>query len=377
MNAVDELLTRGVTNILPTKKGLADLISQRKIKLYQGFDPTGKLHLGHAIGLRKLMQFANLGHEVIFLFGTGTVLVGDPTQRATKRKQFSESEIEKHILDWKKQTAPIVDFNKVKILKNGDWLNNLTIKDFINISSNISAIQLFKREMFQSRLAKGETVWFREMMYPLLQGYDSVVMDVDLEIGGTDQEFNMLIGRELQKKLNKKEKYVMTLKMIVGTDGKQMSKSSGNCIWLDDKAYDMFGKLMSIPDEQIGPYLETLTELPLEIMTKEGPLTVKKKLAYDIVSQIHGEKNAKEAKSKFEKTFQQKKPIYETKIQFEKNLAQTITPYTSLASISDAKRYISQGAVDVNGKTITDPTYQPKVGDKIKIGTTTFGTVKN
>jgi len=377
MNAVDELLTRGVTNILPTKKGLADLISQRKIKLYQGFDPTGKLHLGHAIGLRKLMQFANLGHEVIFLFGTGTVLVGDPTQRATKRKQFSESEIEKHILDWKKQTAPIVDFNKVKILKNGDWLNNLTIKDFINISSNISAIQLFKREMFQSRLAKGETVWYHETMYPLLQGYDSVVMDVDLEIGGTDQEFNMLIGRELQKKLNKKEKYVMTLKMIVGTDGKQMSKSSGNCIWLDDKAYDMFGKLMSIPDEQIGPYLETLTELPLEIMTKEGPLTVKKKLAYDIVSQIHGEKNAKEAKSKFEKTFQQKKPIYETKIQFEKNLAQTITPYTSLASISDAKRYISQGAVDVNGKTITDPTYQPKVGDKIKIGTTTFGTVKN
>src|SRR3990172_10641285 len=377
MNAVDELLTRGVTNILPTKKGLADLISQRKIKLYQGFDPTGKLHLGHAIGLRKLMQFANLGNEVIFLFGTGTVLVGDPTQRAMKRDKITNKEIENHINAWRSQTASIVDFNKVKILKNGYWLNNLTVKDFINISSNISAIQLFKREMFQSRLAKGETVWFHEMMYPLLQGYDSVVMDVDLEIGGTDQEFNMLIGRELQKKLNKKEKYVMTLKMIVGTDGKQMSKSSGNCIWLDDKAYDMFGKLMSIPDEQIEPYLETLTELPLEIMTKEGPLTVKKKLAYDIVSQIHGEKNAKEAKSKFEKTFQQKKPIYETKIQFEKNLAQTITPYTSLASISDAKRYISQGAVDVNGKTITDPTYQPKVGDKIKIGTTTFGTVKN
>lgn len=376
MNAVDVLLTRGVTNILPTKKGLANLISQRKIKLYQGFDPTGKLHLGHAIGLRKLMQFANLGHEVIFLFGTGTVLVGDPSQRVTGRNLITEKEIEENIKDWKKQTAPIVDFKKVKILKNGDWLNNLTIKDFINISSNISAVQLFKREMFQSRLAKGETVWYPETMYPLLQGYDSVVMDVDLEIGGTDQEFNMLIGRELQKKLNKKEKYVMTLKMIVGTDGKQMSKSSGNCIWLDDKAYDMFGKLMSISDEQIGPYLETLTDLPLEIMTKEGPLAAKKKLAYDIVSQIHGEKNAKEAKSKFEKTFQQKKPIYETKIQLEKNLAQTITPHTSLASISDAKRYISQGAVDVNGKTITDPTYQPKVGDKIKIGTTTFGTVK-
>lgn len=377
MDKIDEVLTRGVVKILPSKDELTKLMKQRKIKLYQGFDPTGKLHLGHAIGLRKLMQFANLGHEVIFLFGTGTVLVGDPSQRSSKREQISESEIEKHILDWKKQTVPIVDFNKIKILKNGDWLNKLTIKDFINISSNISAVQLFKREMFHTRLAKGETVWYHETMYPLLQGYDSVVMDVDLEIGGTDQEFNMLIGRELQKKINKKEKYVMTLPLILGTDGKQMSKSSGNCIWLDDTSDDMFGKLMSISDEQIKPYLEALTELPLEIMTKEGPLSAKKKLAYDVVFQIHGEKNAMEAQEKFEKTFQEKKPDYETKIRLEKNLAQTITPFTTLASISDAKRYISQGAVDVNGKTITDPTYQPKIGDKIKIGTTTFGTVES
>src|SRR3990172_11888249 len=359
MNAVDELLTRGVNNILPTKKGLADLISQRKIKLYQGFDPTGKLHLGHAIGLRKLMQFANLGHEVIFLFGTGTVLVGDPTQRATKRKQFSESEIEKHILDWKKQTAPIVDFNKVKILKNGDWLNNLTIKDFINISSNISAIQLFKREMFQSRLAKGETVWYHETMYPLLQGYDSVVMDVDLEIGGTDQEFNMLIGRELQKKINHREKFVLTVPMILGTDGGQMSKTTGNCIWLDDTPEDMFGKIMSLPDSQILSYWQLLTDLPLEDLTDldQNPLDHKKRLAEDITRQFHGPDKAHEAADHFHRTVQQKETpdeVEEFSIDRGEHTYLDIIKQANInLSNSEIKRLAAQGGIKWNGQSIT------------------------
>ncbi|OGC67471.1 tyrosine--tRNA ligase, partial [candidate division WWE3 bacterium RIFCSPLOWO2_02_FULL_53_10] len=214
------------------------------------------------IGLRKLMDFANLGHEVIFLFGTGTVLVGDPSLRDSGRKGITQEEIEKNIKDWKRQAAPLVDFEKVAIKQNGDWLVPLTLKDIIKIASNISALQLFKRDMFQRRLRRGDTVWYHETMYPLLQGYDSVVMDVDLEVGGTDQEFNMLIGRDLQRKMNNKEKYVLCTPMILGTDGKQMSKSSGNCVWLDDSPQDMFGKIMSMPDNQTVPYLTLVTNLP-------------------------------------------------------------------------------------------------------------------
>src|SRR3990172_4716723 len=294
MNAVDELLTRGVTNILPTKKGLADLISQRKIKLYQGFDPTGKLHLGHTVGLRKLMEFANLGHEVIFLFGTGTVLVGDPSQRQKARNLITQKEIENNIKDWKRQVKPIVDLSKVIIRENGDWLTNLKLKDIIEIASKISAIQLFKREMFQRRIEAGDTVWYHETLYPLLQAYDSVVMDVDLEIGGTDQEFNMLIGRELMRKMKGKQKYILTTPMILGTDGKQMSKTSGNCVWLTDSAQDMFGKLMSIPDEQIIPYIELVTDIPVSRIkvvkqdlssNKVNPVDAKKELANEVVKQ--------------------------------------------------------------------------------------------
>ncbi|OHA67495.1 MAG: tyrosine--tRNA ligase, partial [Candidatus Wildermuthbacteria bacterium RIFCSPHIGHO2_02_FULL_47_12] len=188
--SIDEILTRRVEKVLPAKEGLLQLMSKRKIRLYQGFDPTGsRLHLGHSIGLRKLMEFANLGHEVIFLFGTGTVLVGDPSLRDSARKPITQAEIEKNIKDWKRQAAPLVDFEKVSIKENGDWLIPLTLKEIIGIASNISSLQLFKREMFQRRLQRGDTVWYHETMYPLLQGYDSVVMDVDLEIGGTDQEF--------------------------------------------------------------------------------------------------------------------------------------------------------------------------------------------
>src|SRR3989344_9353418 len=238
---IDELLTRRVEKVLPSKEGLQKLMQERKIKLYQGFDASGgRLHLGHSVGIRKLMDFANAGHEVIFLFGTGTVLVGDPSQRDTGRKLITPEEVEENIQGWRDQVSALVDWNKVKILKNGDWLRELKLEDLIHIASNISAVQLFKREMFQKRLDSGDTVWYHETMYPLLQGYDSVAMDVDLEIGGTDQEFNMLIGRELQRKMNNREKFVLTTPMIMGTDGKQMSKSSGNCIWLNDTPEDMY-----------------------------------------------------------------------------------------------------------------------------------------
>ena len=242
MDPITYILTRRVEKILPDKHKLEELMASRKIRVYFGVDPTAtKLHLGHTVGLRKLQEFASAGHEAILLFGTGTVLVGDPSLRSQARKPITQDEIEANISTWKKQVSPIIDFDAVTLKQNGDWLLKLTFKDLVHIASHISAVQLFKRESFQRRIDAGNTVWYHETMYPLLQGYDSVAMDVDLEIGGSDQEFNMLIGRELLRKMKNKEKYVLTTPMILGTDGQQMSKTTGNCVWLDDTSGDMLG----------------------------------------------------------------------------------------------------------------------------------------
>ncbi len=393
MDQIDELLSRRVEKILPSKAGLeAVLRSGKKLRLYQGFDPTGsRLHLGHTIGLRKLMEFANLGHEVIFLFGTGTVLVGDPSQRNSARKLITPAEITQNIKDWQKQVEPLVDFSKIKILQNGDWLTKLTLKDIIAIASNISAVQLFKRDMFRLRLEKGNTVWYHETLYPLLQGYDSVVMDVDLEVGGTDQEFNMLIGRELLRKMKDKEKFVLTVPMIMGTDDQPMSKTSGNCIWLDDTPENMFGKLMSLGDEQIIPYMKFVTDLPLShIETVETglashqihPLDAKKELAVAVVSELHSAIAAKKAETYFATTIQQK--TVPTKIS-----AFTLKPgkYSLLDicqkadlgfSNSQIKRTIEQGGVEWNSQKITNPLQliEVQLGDILKFGKRTFKKVQ-
>lgn len=385
---IENVLTRRVAKILPSKEGLASLMQKKKIRLYQGFDPTGsRLHLGHSIGIRKLMEFARLGQEVIFLFGTGTVLVGDPSQRDSSRKLITQEEIEENIKDWKRQVAPLVDFKKVTIKQNGDWLVPLTLRDIIKIASNVSAIQLFKREMFQRRIGKGDTVWFHETMYPLLQGYDSVAMDVDLEIGGTDQEFNMLIGRELQKKMNSKEKYVMTVPMIMGTDGKQMSKTTGNCIWLNDTAEDMFGKVMSMPDENIVPYLELTTSLPIkevgeiERQLKAGrmnPKHAKEMLARELVKDFHGKAAAEQAAKEFARVFAEKKqPEQIPGVQLkEKELAlMDLLVKTKLAaSKSEARRVILQKGVKINDAVQTDPSeiIALKKGTVVQVGPRRF-----
>lgn len=367
-NWIEQVLTRRVEKILPTKEGLAELMKKRKIRLYQGFDPTGsRLHLGHSIGLRKLMDFANLGHEVIFLFGTGTVLVGDPSLRDSARTFITPEEIKKNIKDWKRQAAPLVDFTRVTVKENGDWLLLLTLRDIIKIASNISAIQLFKREMFQRRIARGDTVWYHETMYPLLQGYDSVALDVDLEVGGTDQEFNMLIGRELQRKMNNKEKYVLTIPMILGTDGKQMSKSSGNCVWLDDTAADMFGKIMSMPDTQTVSYLTLATNLPMErvetIKTEltsgaMHPMEAKRLCAWEVVKDFHGRKAADKAGEEFREMFHEGK--LPSRIQAVAIKAKELEPTDLLysaklaSSKSNARRLIKQGGVKIDGLVLKD-----------------------
>ncbi len=379
---LDQLLSRRVAKILPSKEEFLQYLKTKpKIRLYQGFDPTGgRLHLGHTIGIRKLMDFARAGHEVIILFGTGTVLVGDPSERDTGRKLITQEEIDRNIQGWKDQIAPLVDFDLVTIKQNGDWLLKLTLKDLVHIASNISAVQLFKRKSFTRRIKRGDTVWYHETMYPLLQGYDSVVLDVDLEIGGTDQEFNMLVGRELQHKINHHQKFVLTVPMILGTDGKQMSKTSGNCVWLDDSAEDMFGKIMSIPDEQIPSYWELLTDLPLKPKAEllVNPLQTKKELAFDITRQFHGSEKANQAQQWFETTIQNKETPQNIP---EINLAnQTLSIIEVLkqaqlgVSNAEIKRVIKQGGVTFNKERVTNPQQilALKPGDIIKFGKRIF-----
>src|SRR3990167_3933485 len=311
MSNIDEVLTKNVTQILPDKEALKVLMDSKKIRVYLGVDPTGtKLHLGHTIPIRKLQEFADLGHEAILVFGTGTVLTGDPSQRQEARKKITQKEIDENIKSWKSQASKI-----------------------INIASNISAIQLFKREMFRERIKRGDTVWTHETLYPLFQAYDSVAMDVDLEIGGTDQMFNMLIGRELQKKMADREKFVLTTPLISGTDGQPMSKSSGNCIWLDDTPKDMFGKIMSMADTQIEEYWQMLTELSKEELKKLKPIDAKKKLAAEIVKIFHSEAEAKTAREEFERVFQKgKSPEDIPKIKIGDNISIVDFPFWNTLS---------------------------------------------
>ncbi len=386
---IDEVLRRGVEEILPNREKLKSLMRKRKIRVYLGIDPTGKrLHLGHTIGLKKLQEFAELGHEAILVVGTGTVFAGDPSLRDSPRPLITPKEVRENIKNWKNQLRRVIDFSKIKIRYNGEWLLKLKLKDIIKIASHISAAKLFQREMFQRRLKKGDTVWTHEILYPLLQGYDSVALNVDLEIGGTDQTFNMLIGRELLKKMKNKEKFVLTFPLILGIDGQPMSKTKGNCVWIEDSPEEMFGKLMSIPDSLIGDYL-LFTNLSLkEIqkikrgLLKNNPRQVKEELAKEVVAFYYGEEKARKAVEEFKRVFKEKKlpqKIPEIKIKEKKlNILDLLVRAKLLPSKSEAKRMILQGGVKINRKRISDWKTQIEIkkGIVIQVGKRRFVKIK-
>jgi len=355
---IEEVLTRGVEQVLPNKENLKKLLKKRKTRLYLGVDPTAtKLHLGHTVVLRKLQEFAELGQEAILVIGTGTVLAGDPSLRLKARLLISEKEVEKNIKTWKRQAGKVLDLTKIKIKYNGDWLLKLKMAGIIKIASQISAVKLFQREMFQRRIKMGQTVLTHEILYPLLQGYDSVFLNVDLEIGGTDQTFNMLVGRELMKKMKHKEKFILTCPMILGIDGKPMSKTSGNCIWLEDPPNQMFGKIMSIPDNLIFDYFELLTRVSLDEIKRIKKLNLREakiRLAKEVVGIYYGNKEAQISEKEFERVFKEKKlpsKVPEIKIQ-EKNLnILELLVKTKLASSkSEAKRLVLQRGIKINNQ---------------------------
>ncbi len=379
MVKADEVLTRGVADILPSKKGLADLMAKKKITLYQGFDPSmSKLHIGNWIGIRKLAQFQQLGHKVIFLVGDFTGTIGDPTDKSAARKKLTRQQVLENAKDYKKQIAKTLKFtgpNAAEIRFNSEWLNKLNFEEIIELSSHFTVQQLLERDFFQQRLKKEKPIYLHEFLYPLMQGYDCVMMDVDLEIGGNDQLFNMMAGRTLMKALKGKEKYVLTMKILEDPMGKKMGKTEGNTINLTDSPTDIFGKIMALPDSLIKPGIELLTDLPLDLAKKEKPLTAKGKLAFEVVKQIHGDTAAFSAQEYFDKTFHKKAPEYKTTVQYKPALV-GIVAQASGASISQSKRWIKQGAVDVNEKTVREPGFKMSGGENVKIGKKTFVKVK-
>jgi tyrosyl-tRNA synthetase len=380
MSNIEDVLTRGVNQILPDKKGLSDLMSKRKIKLYQGFDPSApSLHLGNFVGLMKLRQFQKLGHEVIFLVGDFTGMIGDPTDKLATRKKLTREEVLKNAKAWKKQVSKILDLegtNPAKIMFNSKWNDKLSFSDILDLMSKTTYAQIIERDMFQKRIKDDKDIWLHEFLYPVIQGYDSVVMDVDLEIGGNDQLFNMMVGRKLMKIIKNKEKYVLTTKLLTDKEGKKVGKTTGNALFLDSKPQDFYAGIMSFPDEIIYLSYELLTELELEGLEKKiknNPMLEKKNLAYEIVKFLWGEKLAKKSALTFENNFQKREVEYTLEIKLLKTLAETVAPFTNLKSTGDAKRLIQQGGLTINGDTVTDFSFRAKKGDTMKIGKKVFG----
>jgi tyrosyl-tRNA synthetase len=379
---LDIALERGVSEILPSKEELKELLKKRKITLYQGFDPSSpNLHIGHLIGIRKLAQFQKLGHKVIFLIGDFTGIIGDPTDKDAARKRLTKKQVEENAKTYQQQVKGILDFtgeNKAEIRYNSEWLGKLSMEELIEIASNFTVQQFLERDMFRKRLQRNKPIYLHEFLYPLMQGYDSSAMEVDLEIGGNDQLFNILAGRALEKNLRDKDKFVLTTKLMVGSNNQKMGKSEGNTINLNDEPNEMYGKIMALPDSVLKAGLELLTDLPYE-NANENPMQNKKDLALSVVEQIHGEKAAKDAEGFFKNTFQKgdlPDNVETITVNSDKlSLIEAVSETNLVESKSQAKRLISESAVEIDGEKLTDPTKTIQItkdGIIVKIGKARF-----
>ena len=366
---VDEILSRSIASVLPTKESLKEvLMSDKKLRIYIGADATGpQLHLGHATNFMLLERFRKLGHEVIVLFGDFTAMLGDPSERAVERKALTKEEVEKNIETWKSQVSKLLDFetaeNPALLKRNSERMANMNLGNVIHLAQNFTVQQMLERDMFEKRIAGGTPVYLNEFLYPLLQGYDSVAMDVDVEIGGTDQTFNMLAGRTLQKHFHKKEKFVIATTLLEHpvTKKKIMSKSEGNYIALNDSPQDMFGKTMALPDEMIMQMFVDCTYVPMteiatiaeEMVMGSNPRDAKVRLAKDIVRLYHGDTEADQAEQYFVDTFskgQLPTDIQTTNVRSQSvTIVDTIVELQFATSKSDAMRKIEQGGVSIDG----------------------------
>jgi len=392
MDEMDEILNRSIAEVLPSKEEFKKvLLSGKKLRIYIGCDATGtQLHIGNATNFMILERLRQLGHEVIVLFGDFTALIGDPSDKTAARIMLTKEQIEENMKTWKSQVEKVLDFNEknnpAKILKNSEWNSKLKFSDVINLASNFTVQQMLERDMFEERLKQEKPIYLHEFLYPLTQGYDSVAMDVDVEMGGTDQKFNMLAGRTLQKKYHNKEKFVITTTLLVNpkTGKKLMSKSEGTYIGLNDEPDNMFGKVMNLPDEAIIQVFIDCTYVPLdEIKQKEtdlknnkvNPMNLKLDLAEELVKIYHGQAAAEKARENFIKLFQKKEipeDIKEIKTKTGESLEDTLIKNKIIPSKSEFRRLIKAGAIDIDNQTINDVNYFVKQSIVVRVGKKKF-----
>lgn len=361
-NKIEELLSRGIASIYPNREFLkAQLKKGEKLTLYLGIDPTGPtLHLGHVIPLKKLSEFQKLGHKIILLMGDFTAMIGDPTDKNATRKPLTRKEVLNNLKKYKKQASKLISFsgkNSASFKFNSKWLSKMKFEDVLKLTSKMTVQQMLERDMFEKRMKEGKPISVCEFMYPLMQGYDSVAMDVDGEIGGNDQTFNMLCGRNLMKEFKNKEKFVMTTKLLEDNSGKKMGKTEGNMVSLLDNPSEMYGKIMSWGDGLIVSGFELCTSMPMkavkEISNKLendliNPKELKSKLAQEIIKIFFNEEEALKAKDNWEKTFSKKEIPDNVEILHTKEGSQIVDLFIDkkiISSKGEFRRLTSEGAV--------------------------------
>lgn len=384
MDAIDDLLARGTVDVIVREALEARLRRGERLRVKFGVDPTGPhLHLGHAVQLRKLRAFQRQGHTICLVVGDFTAQIGDASDKSAMRQMLSEEEIYANLTTYRKQIARVLDPDKVEWSYNNDWLGPLRFRDVVGLAAHFTVAQMLERENFTLRFQANKPIGLQEFMYPLMQGYDSVALKADVEIGGTEQLFNLLAGRTLQQAFGQQPQAVITSALLLGTDGQKMSKTAGNCIYIDDPADDMFGKVMSIADGQILPYFELATEVPLaelaqaraELERGTNPMLLKKQLAFAIAALYHGEAKARKAREAFERVVQRKElPDRIEEKSLESDEARTLPDLLAalglVTSKSEARRLAAQGGVSIDGEKVTDVTTPLPLRDGmlIKVG---------
>ncbi len=386
-NPVKELLTRRVDEVIEKDHLTRALNSTKRLRIKFGIDPTSsKMHLGHTVPLLKLKEFQNLGHWVILVIGDTTATIGDPSGRQVSRKVLTQEEVKENMKAYERQISKVLDPKKTEFVYNSTWFKKMGISDLMKMASSATLQQVRKRREFKERIEKGEDISLTEILYPVMQGYDSVQVKADVEIGGTDQKFNLLMGRQIQKRFGQEEQDVITVPLLIGTDGKKkMSKTAGNYIALDDKPNEMFAKIMSIPDELILNYFELCTEGPSnEIKTIKrqvvsDPMGTKKRLALEITQMYHGREKSKRAQEEFVKVFSKEgipddAPTWKLSGKTV-NLPNLLVERKIEDSKSEVRRLIKQGGISLNGEKVMDIKIKFEKG-VLRIGKKTFIKIK-
>ncbi|MEX0668245.1 MAG: tyrosine--tRNA ligase [Candidatus Saccharimonadales bacterium] len=385
---MNELLFRASTEVVVREDLEAKLKKGAKLRIKYGIDPTGdRIHLGHAATIRKLKHFQDAGHQVVLIVGSFTGQIGDASDKDSERTILTKEEVQANMANYETLLAKIFDIDSAEIHYNHEWFNDMSLDEWLRINQLFSLAQMIERDNFSKRFERGDRIGLQEMQYPMLQGYDSVAVRADVEIGGNDQLFNLLAGRNIQKAYDQEPQNIISYELLLADDGRKMSKSWANCIWIDDEPADMFGKVMSINDDLIMHYFKLVTEVSDDEMTKlekdlktNNPRDVKLRLAEEIVSIYHDETSAASAKEAWLSQFSDKKlpatiPDFVVDNQ-QQNLVDLIVAVELADNKSEAKRLIEQGGVRINSHKVDSEMVNVNDGDVLQVGKRKFVRIK-